>query len=327
MRRREFISLIGGATVAFPLAARGQQSATPVIGVLNTGREQLRPDQFDGLVRGLREAGFVPGANVALVYRGADDNYDRLPGLAQELVRQSVTVIATVGGPVAAIAARAATSTIPIVFSAVSDPVRSGLVASLNRPGGNVTGSAGLTIELDAKRIELLIELSPDLRAVGALVNSNRPGVEDQERDMLEAAKTAGRELTVLRVGDASAIERAFALLAERKIAALVIGADGFFNNHRSLVVDLAARHSMAAAYAFREFVAEGGLLSYGPNLTDAYRQAGLYIGRILKGEKPADLPVLQPTKFELAINLKTAKSLGLKIPPTLIARADEVVE
>jgi putative ABC transport system substrate-binding protein len=213
------------------------------------------------------------------------------------------------------------------VFSAVSDPVKSGLVASLNRPGGNVTGNAGFTIELDAKRLELLTEFSPDLRSIGALVNSNRPGVEGQEQDMLEAAKTAGRELTVLRAGDARAIELAFATFAERRIAALLIGADGFFNNHRPLIVALAARHAMATAYAFREFVAEGGLLSYGPNLTEAYRLAGLYIGRILNGEKPADLPVLQPTKFELAINLKTAGTLGLKVPPTLIARADEVIE
>ena len=262
MRRREFFRLAGGVAIAFPLAARGQQQ--PVIGVLNSGKEQLRPDQFDGLHRGLKEAGFVAGSNVTVVYLGADDHYDRLPGLAEELVRRPVTVIAAVGGPVVALAAKAVTSTIPIVFSAVSDPVKSGLVASLNRPGGNVTGNAGFTIELDAKRLELMTECAPDVRSIGALVNSNRPGVESQEQDMLEGAKTTGRELTVLRAGDARAIELAFTTFAERGIAAVLIGADGFFNNHRPLILALATRHAMATAYAFREFVAEGGLLSYG---------------------------------------------------------------
>jgi putative ABC transport system substrate-binding protein len=264
---------------------------------------------------------------VTVLYRGADDHYDRLPTLAAEFVRRPVSVIAAVGGPVVALAAKAATSTIPIVFTAVSDPVKSGLVASLNRPGGNITGNAGLTIELDAKRLELLTELAPAVRVIGALVNPNRPGVEAQEREMLAAAKTAGRELTVLRTGDPRAIELAFATLAERKIAALLVGADAIFNNHRPQIVALAARHAIMAVYPWREFVAEGGLVSYGPNLSEAYRLSGLYVGRILKGEKPADLPIMQPTKFELAINLKTAKSLGLTVPPTLIARADEVIE
>jgi putative ABC transport system substrate-binding protein len=327
MRRREFFGLAGGAAIAFPLIGRSQPLAMPVIGVLNSGNAQLRPDQFGGLHRGLREAGFVAGENVIVVYRGANDRYERLSDLAVELVRRPVTVIATVGGPVVALAAKAATSTIPIVFAAVSDPVKSGLVASLNRPGGNITGTAGLTIELDAKRLELLMEFSPTGRIIGALVNSNRPGVEEQEQEMLAAAKAAGRELAVLRTGDAQEIERAFSTLAERKIAALLVGADALFNNHRPQIVTLAARHGMAAVYAFREFVSEGGLVSYGPDLTEAYRLSGLYVGRILKGEKPADLPVMQPTKFELAINLKTARTLGLKVPATLIARADEVIE
>ncbi|MGH6710746.1 MAG: ABC transporter substrate-binding protein [Bradyrhizobium sp.] len=325
MRRRQFLAILGVA--ALPVPARAQQPALPVIGVLNSGKEQLRPDQSDGLHRGLKEAGFVAGENVTVVYRGANDQYERLPGLAEEFVRRPVTVIAAVGGPVVALAAKAATSTIPIVFAAVADPVKSGLVASLNRPGGNITGHAGLTVELDAKRLELLIEFSPAERIVGALVNSNRPGVEAQEQEMLAAAKTAGRELIVLRTGDAREIELAFATLAERKIVTLLIGADALFNNHRSQIVALAARHAMVAAYAIREFVTEGGLMSYGPNLTDAYRLSGLYIGRILKGEKPADLPVMQPTKFELVINVKTARTLGLRVPPTLIARADEVIE
>jgi len=309
-----------------PLAARAQK-AMPVIGLLNSGTTEPRRDQLESLLRGLKEAGFVPGDNVSILKRGAEDHYDRLPGLAAELVRERVNVIASVGGPAAALAAKAATSTIPIVFTAVSDPVQSGLVASLNRPGGNATGNAGLTIELDAKRFEILSELVPDAKVVGALVNANRPGVEVQEQDLRAAAKATGRELILLRTGDLRDIEAAFATLAKRKVAALVVGADAFFNNNRQQIVVLAARHAMAAVYQWREFPAEGGLLSYGPNLSDAYRQSGLYVGRILKGEKPADLPVTQPTKFELVINLKTARAIGLTVPPTLIARADEVIE
>jgi putative ABC transport system substrate-binding protein len=236
-------------------------------------------------------------------------------------------VIATVGGPVAALAAKTATATIPIVFAAVSDPVKSGLVASLNRPGGNVTGNAGLTIELDGKRLEILGELAPGAKLVGALINSNRPGVEVQEQDLLAAARTAGRELVVLRVGDSRELDDAFATLAERKVTALVVGADAFFNNNRQQIVVLAARYAMAAVYQWREFAVEGGLMSYGPNLSESYRLSGLYVGRILKGEKPADLPIMQPSKFEMVINLKTARAISLTVPPTLIARADEVIE
>jgi putative tryptophan/tyrosine transport system substrate-binding protein len=325
MSRRDFVALLGGA--AWPVAALAQQRALPLIGILNSGTEQLRPDQFDGLHRGLKETGFVAGTNVTVISRGAGDNYDRLPVLAAEFVRLPVAVIATAGGPVAALAAKAATSTIPIVFAAVSDPVKSGLVASLSRPGGNITGNAGFSIELDAKRLELLSELAPAARAIGALVNPNRPGVEAQEKEMLAAAKTAGRELTVLHTGDPRAIEIAFATLTERKIAALLIGADALFNNHRPQIVALAARHGIIAMYPWNEFVTEGGLVSYAPSLTEAYRLSGLYVGRILNGEKPADLPVMQPTKVELAINLKTARALGLTPPPTLLARADQVIE
>jgi putative ABC transport system substrate-binding protein len=327
MKRREFIALLGGAAAVWPLSAGAQQRALPLIGILNSGTEQLRPDQFDGLHRGLREAGFVTGTNVTVIPRGADDNYDRLPALAAEFVRLPVAVIATAGGPVAALAAKAATSTIPIVFAAVSDPVKSGLVASLNRPGGNITGNAGFSIELDAKRLELLSELAPAARAIGALVNPNRPGVEAQEKEILAAAKTAGRVLTVLHTGDPHAIELAFATLAERKIAAVLIGADAIFNNHRPQIVALAARHGIVAMYPWNEFVTEGGLAGYAPSLTEAYRLSGLYVGRILNGEKPADLPVIQPTKVELAINLKTARALDLDVPSTLLARADTVIE
>jgi putative ABC transport system substrate-binding protein len=326
MKRREFIALAGSAALGWPLDLRAQQ-AVLVIGMLNSGPAEPRRDQLDGFHRGLKETGFVAGQNVTILKRGADDHYDRLPTLAAELVRQPVTVIATVGGPVAALAAKAATTTIPIVFAAVSDPVKSGLVTGLNRPGGNVTGNAGLTIELDAKRLEILGELAPAATLVGALVNPNRPGVDIQEQDLRAAAKTAGRELVVLSTGDSRALDAAFATLAERKITALLVGADPFFNNNRQQIVVLAARHAMVAVYQWREFPAEGGLVSYGPNLSEAYYQSGLYVGRILKGEKPADLPVTQPTKFELVINLKTARAIGLTVPPTLIARADEVIE
>jgi putative ABC transport system substrate-binding protein len=327
MRRREFIAFAGGAAAAWPLAIRGQQTSPPLIGVLSSGPAKLRDDQSDGLTRGLNEAGFAEGRNLAVLYRGADDHYDRLPALAAELVSRSVAVIATAGGPVAALAAKAATSVIPVVFAAVSDPVKSGLVVSLNRPGGNVTGNAGLTIELDAKRLELLCELTPTESIVGALINANRPGVEAEEQDLLGAAKKAGRQVVVLRTDDGPAIEAAFATLAKRKVAGILVGADALFNNHRQQVVMLAARHAMAGVYPWREYVAAGGLVSYGPNLSEGYRLSGLYVGRILKGEKPADLPVVQPTKFELAINLGTAKAFGLALPPSLLARADEVIE
>jgi putative ABC transport system substrate-binding protein len=299
----------------------------PLIGVLSTGPAKLREDQSDGLRRGLRQAGFAEGENLSILYRGADDHYDRLPALAADLVRQSVSVIATAGGPAAALAAKSATNTIPIVFAAVSDPVKSGLVASLNRPGGNVTGNAGLTIELDAKRLELLTELAPTARVIGALVNASRPGVDAEEHDLLAAAKNLGRELVVLRTDDGVSIEAAFASLAQRKIAGVLVGADALFNNHRQQVVSLAARYGMAGAYPWREYVTAGGLVSYGANLSEGYRLSGLYVGRILKGEKPADLPIVQPQKFELAINVRTAKTLGIDIPAAVIARADEVIE
>jgi putative tryptophan/tyrosine transport system substrate-binding protein len=326
VHRRGFITLIGGAAAIGPLAAHAQQ-AMPVIGILNSGPSEPRRDQLEAFQKGLKEAGFVVGQTVTLLKVGADDHYDRLPALAADLVRRQVAVIATVGGPVAALAAKEATPTIPIVFTAVSDPVRSGLVASFNRPGGNVTGNAGLTIELDAKRFEILGELVPTATLVGALINPNRPGVEIQEQELHAAAKAVGRDLVVLRPGDSHALEAAFATLAERKITVLLVGADALFNNNRAQIVALAARHAMVAIYPWREFPSEGGLISYGPNLPEAYREAGVYVGRILKGEKPADLPVTQPTKFELVVNLKTAKALGLVVPPTLIARADETIE
>ena len=325
MRRRGFLQLVAG-TVAWPVAARAQQ-AMPVIGMLNSGPAQPRSDQIDGFYRGLRQAGFVVGDNVAVIQRGANDDYSRLPALAAELVRQRVSVIAAIGGPVAALAAKEATATIPIVFAAVSEPVRSGLVTSLNRPGGNVTGSAGLASELDAKRLEILLELVPGAATVAALLNPNRPGVDAQESDMQAAAQAGGRELVVFRAGTPEAIEAAFTAMAARAMTALAVGADPFFANHRRQLVALAARHGVAAVYQWREFVAEGGLVSYGPNIQETYRLSGTYVGRILKGEKAGDLPVVQPTTFELVLNPRTAKAAGLTVPPALLARADEVIE
>jgi putative ABC transport system substrate-binding protein len=293
MRRREFITLIASVAV-FPLSVHAQQTM-PVIGMLNSGPVQPRRDQIEGFLRGLKDTGFVEGQNVSILKRGADDHYDRLPALAAELVHQRADVIMAVGGPPAALAAKAATSATPIVFAAVSDPVKSGLVASLNRPGGNFTGNAGLSIELDPKRLEILTEVAPDAMHIG-LINPQRPGVEVQEQQLRDAAKLAGRELVILRPGNADEIDVAFAAFAEKKIAALLVGADALFNNHRRQIIILAA-------------------------------QAGLYVGRILNGEKPADLPVVQPSKFELVINLKTARAIGLTIPAALIARADEIIE
>jgi len=327
MRRREFIAVLSGAAATWPRIVRAQQASVPLIGVLSSGSANLRADQSDGLRRGLKEAGFVEGENLNIVYAGADDHYDRLPAMAAELVGRSVAVIATAGGPVAALAAKSATNTIPIVFAAVSDPVRSGLVTSLNRPGGNVTGNAGLTIELDAKRFELLSELTPATRVIGALVNTNRPGVELEEHDLLAAAKSLGREVVILRTDDGHSIEAAFDTFAKRNIVGLLVGADALFNDHRQLIVSLAARYAMAGVYPWREYVTGGGLVSYGANLSEGYRLSGLYVGRILKGEKPADLPIIQPEKFELAVNLKTARTLGISIPPAVLARADEVIE
>ena len=325
MHRRDFIMTLGLAAV-WPLAVRAQK-AMPIVGMLNSGPREPRRDQLEGFHRGLKEAGFVVGQNVSILHLGADDHYDRLPALAAELVRRQVAVIAAVGGPVSALAAKAATPTIPIVFAAVSDPVKSGLVASFNRPGGNITGNAGFSIELDAKRFEILGELAPAAKVVGALINPNRPGVEIQEQELRVAAKAGDRDLVVLRPGDTHALEAAFATLAERKITVLLVGADAFFNNNRPQIVALAARHAVMAIYPWREFTSEGGLVSYGTNLPASYREAGVYVGRILKGEKAADLPVTQPTKFELVVNLKTAKALGLNVPPALIARADETIE
>jgi putative tryptophan/tyrosine transport system substrate-binding protein len=325
VNRREFVAVLC-AGLMWPSGVLCQQSL-PVIGMLNSGAAQPRHDQLDGFYRGLKETGFTPGQNVSIVQRGADDHYDRLPALAAELVRQRVDVIAIIGGPVTALAAKAATATIPMVFASVSDPVGLGLVPSLNRPGGNLTGSAGLVAELDPKRIELLNELAPSSAPFAALLNPNRPGVAAQEESLRAAAQAKGRKIVMFRAGDPQAIEAAFASMAQQKISSLLVSADPFFNNNRQQIVILAARHAIAAIYQWREFPAEGGLISYGPNLGESYRISGNYVGRILKGERAGDLPIVQPTKFDLVLNLRTARAIGLTVPPALLARADEVIE
>ena len=277
--------------------------------------------------QGLGETGYVEGQNVAIEYRWAEDHYDRLPGLAADLVGRKVDLIATSGGNVSALAAKNATSTIPIVFASGGDPVATGLVASLARPGGNLTGFSFLVGELNPKRLELLSELVPQARVIALLVNPNNPNAEGTIQDMQEAARAKGVQLPILKAGTESEIDAAFASLVQLQAGALVVGGDPFFNSRREQLVALASRHAVPAIYEGREFAVAGGLISYGASLTAAYRQLGTYAGKILKGAKPADLPVQQPTKFELVINLKTAKALGLTVPQSILARADEVIE
>jgi putative ABC transport system substrate-binding protein len=327
MRRREFITILGGTAVTWPISARAQQTMMPVIGFLGSASAEPFQRALAAFRDGLKEAGYIEGRNVLIEYRWAEDRYDRLPALVAELIHRQVAVIIASGGPAPALAAKVATTTIPIVFTAVSDPVASGLVASLNRPGGNVTGTSALTIELDAKRLELLRELAPAGGAIAALINPGRPDVESQIKSMQEAARTLAQQLVLLKAGRENEIDSIFASLAQQRIGALLVGADPFFASRRGQIIALAARHTMPTIYAQREFVADGGLISYGTRLVDGYRQAGIYAGRILKGVKPADLPVVRPTKFELVLNLKTAKALGLTVPPSLLVAADEVIE
>jgi putative tryptophan/tyrosine transport system substrate-binding protein len=326
VRRREFITLLGGAA-AWPVAARAQQPAMPVIGYLSSFPADTNPKFAQAFREGLNDAGFVEGRNVAIEYRWAEEGgYDRLPMMATELVDRPVAVLFASPIP-AALAAKAATATTPIVFAIGSDPVETGLVVSLNRPGGNVTGVTFLSVELGAKRLELLRDLVPKIASIALLVNPNNPNAAPQTKDMLAATTALGLQLTILNAGSQSDFDNAFATLLRQRTDALVVSADPFFINHRDQLVELAVRHSMPAIYFAREFAAAGGLISYGSSFANSLRQAATYVGRILKGEKPADLPVTQPTKFELVINLKTAKALGLDVPPTVLARATEVIE
>jgi putative tryptophan/tyrosine transport system substrate-binding protein len=326
MRRREFITLLGAAAAAWPLAARAQQSAIPVIGVLS-GRSLDDSKEFVAAFgQGLNEAGLFEHRNVAIEYRWAENHIDRLPALAAELVQRQVAVILAVGGVPPTQAAKAATSTIPIVFIIGGDPVKLGLVASLNRPGGNVTGVTILSGALTAKRLELLRELRPQA-SVACLVNPSSPEAETQLTDIREAVRTTGKDLRLLNVSNDHDLDAAFATLVREQIGGFLLANDAFFVGRREQIVALAARHAIPAIYFLREFAAVGGLMSYGNSLADAYHRVGISIGRILRGVKPADLPVEQAAKIELVLNQKTAKGLGLTFPITLLGRADEVIE
>jgi putative ABC transport system substrate-binding protein len=327
MTRREFITLLGGAAVAWPLAARAQQSALPVIGFLSGGTPAGYAAYAAAFRQGLKEGGHVEGQNVAVEFRWAEGQNDRLPALAADLVGRPVAVIAAAGAQ-AALAAKAATMTIPIVFEAGVDPVELGLVTSLNRPGGNVTGVSNFAAVLVAKQLELLHEMVPNSAVIGVLVNPTSPSLaESTARDAQAAGRSLGKQIHILNASTEDQIDAAFASLARMRLDALLIGGDAFFLSRRAQLATLATRHGLPTLYNAREFPAAGGLMGYGTSVVDAYRQTGVYVGQILKGAKPAELPVMQPTKFELVINLTTAKALGLIVPDTLLARADEVIE
>ena len=325
MRRREFITLLGGAAAAWPLAARAQQPTMPVIGFMVASSLGSLRQQVTAFREGLKESAYVEGQNVAIEYRYAEGQPDRFPALAADLVRRQVAVFA-VGGTGGARVAKQAT-TIPIVFSVGEDPVLAGLVDSLNQPAGNMTGVYQFTAGLEAKRLGLLHEMVPKATTIAVLINSNYSGAEGQLRDVQEAAPRLGLQLLIVRANAESEFNTAFSTLVQQGVGALLVCASPFFNSRRQQLVVLAARHSVPAIYEWRDFAEAGGLMSYGTSLADAYRQAGVYVGRILKGAKPAYLPVVQVIRFEFAINLNTAKALGIEVPPTLSARADEVIE
>jgi putative ABC transport system substrate-binding protein len=327
MKRREFITLLGGAAAAWPFSARAQQPAMPVVGFLN-GASPIEWAVFvDAFKKGLDDEGYSDGKNVAIEYRWAEGRYDRLPGLAAELVGRRVSVLIATGGDVAAQAAKSATNTTPIVFTIGGDPVKLGLVASLNRPGGNMTGVSVLTTSLGSKRLEVLSEVVPKAELIAMLVNPNNRNYGGQIRDTQEAARALGRQILLLEASREDDFERAFATLVQKHAGALLVSADAFFNSRRDQIVALAARHAIPTIYEFRQFVTVGGFISYGTSLTEGYRQVGIYVGKILKGASPAELPVQQSVKVELSVNLKTAKALGITVPMSLLGRADEIIE
>ena len=326
MKRREFISLICSAAATWPLGARAQ-SAIPVIGYMDTASATTTAHLVDAFRRGFSAAGYDEGRNVAIEYRWADGDYDKLPALAAELVRLQVAVIATINTPTI-LAAKAATQSIPIIFGVGVDPIKFGLVASLNHPGGNLTGVTQLNIEIEAKQVQLLHDLAPSATTIAFLINPTSTAYSEAATESAQgAARVLGVRLLVLNASTESAIEAAFAKLVEERAGSILVSGDSFLVSKRDQIVALAARHAVPALYHRREFTVIGGLMSYGPSLPEVYYQVGDYTGRILKGAKPADLPVQQSTKFELAINLKTAKALGMKVPPSLLATADEVIE
>jgi len=324
--RRKFLATLGVAA-AWPLAARAQQHASPVIGLLSSRSRAVDAPIIAVIRQGLNETGFVDGQNVAFDYRWAEGQYDRLAGLAADLVHRQVAVIVTIGGEVSAVAAKAATATIPIVFATGADPIRGGLVTSLHRPGGNITGVSTFQVEMEPKRLELVRELLPHAKTAAVLVNPNNPTAEIRLNDIQTAARSVGQEINILNASTIRDIDAAFAKLAQMRADALLVASDPFFFTRAAQLVVLAARHAIPSLYSRREFAAAGGLMSYTANYDESYRLLGAYAARILKGEKPGDLPIQRPTRFELVINLSTAKALGLEIPPTLLARADEVIE
>src|SRR5262245_55308197 len=327
MRRREFIILIGGVAATWPLSVQAQQPAMPVIGFMSARSLDDSGQVLQAFLKGLGEAGFFDGQNVTIEYRWARGDYRGvLPAFAAEFVQRRVNVLVATGGEASAVAAKQATSTIPIVF-VTADPVKAGLVASLNRPGGNATGSYVATTDMEQKRLSLLHELTPGVPLIGALVNPNWPDAVRQLPDLEEGARTIGRRLFVAKASNDEELNAAFALLLRQGIGALLVAADAYFDTRRDRIIAFAAQNRLPAVYHFREYAFAGGMVSYGPSITDAYRQAGNYTGRILKGEKPAGLPVLQPIKFDFVINLKTAKTLGLAVPFGLLNAADEVIE
>ena len=325
MRRRNFIVTLGGAAVAWPLAARAQQPAMPVVGFALSSSAGVLRKALAGFEDGLKESGYIAGQNVTAEYRFAEGRLDRLPGFISEFVQRKVAVLVTTGPGV--VAAKKATSTIPIVFSVGDDPMKAGIVPSLNRPGGNLTGVYQFQTGLEGKRLGLLHELVPKAATLAALIHPNFAPSESQLRDVREAAARLGVQLVVVRANAENEFDAAFSTVVQQKAGALLVCASPFFNFRRQQLVVLAARHGLPAIYEWRDFAEAGGLMSYGTSLADAYRQAGVYAGRILKGAKPADLPVVQVTRFEFVINLSTAKALGLEVPPTLSARADEIIE